>query len=402
MEAHPSSVEPARATPVDRPSNNATQSPHPLVPGAPILGLTGVRFAAAMGVVLCHFGYLAFPGPPILLRLMSGMFNAVGFFFMLSGFILAHTYGERLMRGDTPPGRFYRARLARLYPAYLFALAFSLPDFFVTHAERSWARVAEWSAVKLPMLQTWIPGSSKYVNSWNPPTWSISTELFFYLAFPLVVRPIMRLDTRRTLLLFGIVAFSMSAVALACDLVWVTQDGPDIPLRTFLIMSPLPRLADFCLGIATYRLANEWVSRYQTTATSRWAWPLVGVGLLLLLASGLHVAKSQGLTYLVFGLLLILLASGEGRITAFFSRPSLVQLGEESYALYLVHMPVASYLARIGNRLGHPPASSYPAGLAFVIATIVVSILLARLVHRYVETPGRRLLMGARSRAARV
>ena len=58
--------------------------------------LTGWRFIAAFGVVLCHFSDLLIRHrSEILVRIMVGMANLVGFFFILSGFILAYNYQSR-------------------------------------------------------------------------------------------------------------------------------------------------------------------------------------------------------------------------------------------------------------------------------------------------------------------
>ena len=60
---------------------------------AHFLALDGLRGVAAFAVVLYHLGEVF--GPPIPVNAPL----AVDFFFMLSGFVLAHAYGERLRAG---------------------------------------------------------------------------------------------------------------------------------------------------------------------------------------------------------------------------------------------------------------------------------------------------------------
>jgi len=80
--------------------------------------LDGLRGVAALSVVAAHvyflFGY-AFPSIDL----------AVDFFFALSGFVLAHAYGERL-RGGMGAGRFMLLRLIRLYPLYILGTTIGL------------------------------------------------------------------------------------------------------------------------------------------------------------------------------------------------------------------------------------------------------------------------------------
>jgi peptidoglycan/LPS O-acetylase OafA/YrhL len=80
--------------------------------------LDGLRGVAALAVVVTHALYF-FPPTPM-------AYLAVDFFFMLSGFVLAHAYGERLRQGMTA-GRFMAIRLIRLYPLYALGSALYLP-----------------------------------------------------------------------------------------------------------------------------------------------------------------------------------------------------------------------------------------------------------------------------------
>ncbi len=90
--------------------------------------LNGLRFLAALAVVIFHYaprvgGYARLP--EILKNLIEEGPAAVGFFFILSGFVLAHRHlngGPRVQAAD-----FYWARFARLYPAYLLAFLLFLP-----------------------------------------------------------------------------------------------------------------------------------------------------------------------------------------------------------------------------------------------------------------------------------
>src|SRR5438105_5116432 len=81
--------------------------------------LTSLRFFAAFHVFIFHVqAIVAVFGPAWYQRLASIGYVGVSFFFVLSGFILVYTYeGKPIMARD-----FWRARFARVYPAYAFAL----------------------------------------------------------------------------------------------------------------------------------------------------------------------------------------------------------------------------------------------------------------------------------------
>lgn len=77
--------------------------------------LNGLRGIAATAVASMHFFYYTVPLHPAIVA------PAVDFFFVLSGFVIAHSYGDQLV-GSLSVGRFMLARAIRLYPLYLLGL----------------------------------------------------------------------------------------------------------------------------------------------------------------------------------------------------------------------------------------------------------------------------------------
>jgi Predicted acyltransferases len=74
--------------------------------------LDGLRGVAAMLVVMYHF-----PGffRPVY---VENSYLMVDLFFVMSGFVIASAYEEKLSCGNISPLRFMRLRLIRLYPLY--------------------------------------------------------------------------------------------------------------------------------------------------------------------------------------------------------------------------------------------------------------------------------------------
>ena len=96
------------------PGNTATERKPPLP------GLTGVRTFLALGIMFFHFTP---PHATYVRPVIEAGFTYISFFLLISGFVLAYNYAHR---ADTlKPGKFYAARLSRLYPVYLLSLIVS-------------------------------------------------------------------------------------------------------------------------------------------------------------------------------------------------------------------------------------------------------------------------------------
>ena len=152
-----------------------------------IYPLTSIRFFAAFYVVLVHsvemthHVEIATWGG----RFLRSGYTAVGFFFVLSGYILAHVYlnTERpFIRRD-----FWLSRFARAYPLLLASLFLDWPRDLVArvalHGLRSGILRSFVELIsETLLLQSWYP----IFRGINGPSWSISAEAFFYLLFPFV------------------------------------------------------------------------------------------------------------------------------------------------------------------------------------------------------------------------
>ncbi len=108
-------------------------------------------------------------------------FQGVSFFFVLSGFILTIVY-PTLPKHQIK--QFYLARFARIWPAHIAALIF----FLMLLHNKLPATISQLIILitNITLIQGWIPDIDYYF-SFNAPSWSISTEAFFYLCFPLLI-----------------------------------------------------------------------------------------------------------------------------------------------------------------------------------------------------------------------
>jgi peptidoglycan/LPS O-acetylase OafA/YrhL len=359
--------------------------------------LTGIRFVAAAHVVLYHTASLAgsdaLDALPGAVRGILGTGHAsVGLFFVLSGFILSHTYVEEgehetRLRGTTRS--FLLARLARVYPLFVVGLLLDLPrglEYFASRGAMGVAKAVFSLGLYLTALHAWHPRTA---TTWNAPGWSISDEAFFYALFPFAAPLLSRMASSQARVL-GIAAVvwgaacSVQVAALALATAHLDAEAA----HSLVAYHPLLRAGEFLLGC----LAAGWWRR--ASAAARAVAPTVAFVAALTYAAALAAhSRVPSMVYEgailapVFMVLVVALAdarTGLGHVLA--SRP-MVRLGEASYALYILHMPVRDWYVHVTTRAGIEPSS--PGALAVYLALVLAAALAA---HRYVEEPLRKVI----------
>jgi peptidoglycan/LPS O-acetylase OafA/YrhL len=329
--------------------------------------LTGLRFVLALWVILHH---LSGPGqmldaparalPYVLYALIRGGYLAVTTFFVLSGFVLARTYASTEWTGKSLL-RYGVGRFARVYPVYLLSLAVVAP-FIV--ADRTPGKAPLVAAHGL-LVQGWL---GHIPVNWNTPAWSLSCEIFFYLAFPLAALAIPRTNWRATLLL---------AAAACCltQLLW-RMGVPDE-------IKPVIHLADFLMGIAASR-AYDLIAQSRRVPAGAWLYipgSLMGAALIAfprLLPGAVDLNSAlrplNALLLLGFGL-------GGGMVARALSSKLAVYLGKSSYAMYILHVPILWWYLRWSREAS-----------AAVYIGVVIGV--SALVYRFIEEPANRYLRG--------
>src|SRR5262245_36021055 len=151
--------------------------------------LTALRFLAAAAVLNLHL-VAHMPADPLgwVDQFWWGT-AGVTFFFMLSGFILTYNYHDRFRTLKRRGVRdFYAARFARIWPVHLLAFLLLLP--LCTDGQLllsgGYMKVRWKAAANLTLTQSFIPSEPWHV-AFNSPSWSLSAEWFFYIAFPLLL-----------------------------------------------------------------------------------------------------------------------------------------------------------------------------------------------------------------------
>jgi peptidoglycan/LPS O-acetylase OafA/YrhL len=319
--------------------------------------LTSLRALAALAVFVFHlqmFGVVELPGADL------GSLG-VTFFFALSGFVLAWGSGPTLDRVG-----FLVNRVARIYPAHLAALLLVVPGKLAVGSE---ALGPEIVVPNLLLLQGWVP-DPLVAFGLNGVSWSLSCEMFFYLAFPIVVPLVARWTT---------LARVGAALAVLAAPVGVALSRP--AWDAYLYYLPVARLGEFLLGVALGLAVRE---AAVTVAALRAGLVVTVTVFGTALAAGATSGVLRAAAAPLFVLVICAFARRDvaGRRSVLACRP-LQYLGEISYGFYLVHQTVIVTLVRL----------EVPAVPALVAAT-VGSVLLAVALYHGVERPCRRAIIG--------
>lgn len=345
--------------------------------------LTGLRFVAALLVVFFHIRvstaifYGGF-GPA------RFGFVGVGFFYVLSGFVLTWAAKEQ------PRARFYALRLARIYPVYLFVFL-AVSAYHTLNGEAPSLLAFVTGAF---LVQAWFPDSAVHFGV-EPVFWSLSCEAFFYLMTPFVEPALRRLSSSRRRV---VMAALVGAVVLVATIGWDYSDWR----VWFVYVFPATRFIEFLFGIT---LAHELRARPTGRLTPFRAFAIAAVmyGLLWYAPESFGPAAWM---MVPFGLVILAFARSDlaGR-TTFASTPALQIGGDVSYALYLIHTSIIGVWDTVLDRLGLDAFDATTGGagqLLNITALTVTSLVAATLLYRGLERPSEKRLRARIAATSRV
>ncbi|WP_457310956.1 acyltransferase family protein [Sphingomonas sp. UYAg733] len=331
--------------------------------------LTSMRGIAAWFVVLYHIRLSIAGLPASWVGFFAKGYLAVDFFFLLSGFVIWLSWGEKFRDvGFAAMPGFLHKRIARIWPLHLFMLgcAVGLALLFTATGRLD---EADYPLRELPLhialVQNW--GFTGQL-SWNDPSWSISTELGAYLLFPLLT---LAIDWRRVPS-WAVLAAIMSLIVLLHATMargGAPTLGTDIP-RFGLIRCVI----EFAAGTAICALWVRWKARPGTPATIS---AMIALVIALLWAAGMPETLAVPA---LFAALLLALALTSGIRRNPLDNGALHYLGEISYATYLGHflLFVVFKLALVDDPRAVPPILV----ALFLLLVLGSSVALYHLVER--------------------
>jgi peptidoglycan/LPS O-acetylase OafA/YrhL len=337
----------------------------------------------------------------------------VDFFFVLSGFVITHSYMAKLH--DAPHGAdFVIRRFGRLWPLHAaMLLAFVLLELFklvlvdghVLASDQppfTGRYAADGIATSLLLVQAFVTFDAPIWPVWNDPSWSISTEFYTYLVFAVICLAASRspsADRRR-----GTITGASTFVALA---------AAAIVAATFASMDVVGALSvfrcfyGFFVGHLAYRLWQRGVLGGSLAGRLE----IGAVALVILFVSLAGEGPWTLLAPLVFAAVILVFSQEAGPVSRGMNTATIAALGTWSYSIYLTHsffFRAALDLGRFGgHHLGHKLVDEIPLhgtgaltdvfvlpdrytadllGLAALLGIVAVSAL----TYRVIERPGQR------------
>jgi peptidoglycan/LPS O-acetylase OafA/YrhL len=368
-----------------------------LVSTEQIKALTGLRIVPASFLILLHLK----EHYPSLSRVGESFVfgHAVTFFFVLSGFILTYNYFKLNDRKSI--FLFYVARFARMWPAHFISLILLI--FLVPEVFKLKAALLPAFFCNIFLVHSWIPDWKTFF-SFNSPSWTNSTEVFFYLCFPFLL-----IGLRKRWYFSILVAISslLATIALCNGLHLPESSHISWSMHGLVVIHPLSRLFEFSVGMTTALFFGYWLRRINLSFMS-------ATILEVLACAGIFFASANatewrtvlapfisepgglwlqncGANCLIIASLIAIVACQRGLLSKLFATPVMVLLGELSFALYMLHVVFITY-----QSVNFPHVQTVKSLMSFLLILLVSS----HLMWLVAEKPLRKLILKYGSKLA--
>ncbi len=327
--------------------------------------LTSLRAFAAFGVLAYHLGRQKVWNP---LGIANDGYVGVGFFFVLSGFVLVWAHPAI----DTA-WRFYRRRFARVYPAHFVMLCVAAVVPVAGHRD-----VASGVA-SLSLSQAWLVPDHDLAFGMNSVSWSLSCEAGFYACFPFVLAWLLHSSQATR---WRIAFLWFAATALITVVSAGIHQGEQI-----VAANPILRSSEFTLGVvAALAVKDGWRPKWSLASAA------VVTITIYTIASVTDLPGQLPNTVLAGPFVAVVVAAAASDLSgpsSWLTSRWLIYAGEISFAFYLVHHLV------IVNLISEVDLSG-PVG---AIICLLASLIAAMALHHGVELPMQRRLRGRPLRA---
>ena len=280
-----------------------------------------------MAIVISHFNKDLFLYK---IRFISDIFLranvGVSYFFILSGFIMIVAYHRKEKIGYPD---FYRNRVARIYPLYIVGL---LIYFFTRYSDVSFYK----TFLYLFGIQSWIPGKALILNF---PGWSISVEFLFYLIFPWLYNYLYS-KGNKSIWIIAVLIWIGTQIFSNLYINSPAYKGPHTESHEFSHYFPLWHINEFLIG----NIAGLLFVKNRKEKNYDLAVVVLFIAIILSLIF-IPLNFHNGLMGVFFVPVIYLISCNNGLITKVFGLKPLEFLGEISYAIYIIHIPVL-YIVR--------------------------------------------------------
>lgn len=351
--------------------------------------LDALRGVAAIVVILFHVLEI-YSGGDHVKQLINHGYLAVDFFFMLSGYVMAHAYDDRWDKMTVKA--FFKRRLIRLHPMIIAGMTIGALCFFFQESAM-FPNIAETSFWKMMLVFvigcTLIPiPTSMDIRGWNEmhplngPAWSLFFEYIANILHALILRRLSKIVLGILVAVAGVALIHLAVTSPNGDIIGGWSLEPE-QLKIGFTRLLFPYMAGMLLrravkpgeGKNTFLLSGILLVAVLSV-------PRIG-GYEHLWANGLYDSLSVILLFPV-----IIYLGAIGKITSPLTEKVCTFLGDISYPIYIIHYPIVYvYYAWVDNNK-IPIEKGFPVGLIL----LPVIILLAYALLRFYDLPVRRWL----------
>ncbi|MCG3863212.1 MULTISPECIES: acyltransferase [unclassified Photobacterium] len=321
-------------------------------------GLTALRCYSAFYVVIFHlnrrvpidFGHY-------INKFISNGAVGMSFFFILSGFVMAYNYNSDNLKN------YYIKRFLRIYPAYFFMGVLTLPFLFIMGYENK--TILTSLLIFIVPIQSWFYQS---FGIWNfGGSWSISTELFFYILFPTILTMI----KDKNLIVVLILSYILSSLIIPLSKELSVNINS---VFSVYYATPIYRLPEFVIGVS---LGKLYLSGMR-----------VGKGLFLfsLFIFIYTMTKNNdfymGSNYILIpSIIVVILYLAHVDIGFGFFSKVVIFLGKISFSFYLMQLPLLMLVDYI-----NPVIESNSEKVIFWFVFLLVNTFFSFLSYKYIES----------------
>jgi peptidoglycan/LPS O-acetylase OafA/YrhL len=346
--------------------------------------LDALRGIAAIAVVTLHYKDFFRPFAA------THAYLAVDLFFIMSGVVIENAYAPSFARGMSVL-EFTKIRLIRLYPLYIVALAIATLGAVGSFFGNNKFGFADLQSLATSALASLVfapsPGAASggYLFPLDPAFWSLLFELAVNILYALLWS---RLRSTRTLIL--VMAASGAIVAMAGPYFGGIDFGPGRTDADVIIGFARATFGFLC-GVALFRASADLRAAPERAPT---AVDLVGLLAVIGCVTPLLFQKAGAWNGIVDAAAALLVFPAivwcAMRIELHGPLRGLSSiLGESSYAVYVLHLPVLAVVAAVSARLGDPLVAGAPfSGVAVILALIAA----CRGLDKIYDAPARRWL----------
>lgn len=351
--------------------------------------LDALRGVAAIVVVLFHI-LEVYSGGDHTKQLINHGYLAVDFFFVLSGFVIAHAYDDRW--GKMTLKNFFTRRLIRLHPLIVLGMTIGAVCFYFGESEY-FPKIADTSVWEMLLVMligyTLIPiPPSMDIRGWNEmhplngPAWTLFFEYIANILYALVLRKLPRIALSVLVAIAAIALVHLAVTSPKGDIIggWAL-DATQLRIGFTRLLYP------FLAGMLLRRVVKVDDDKNTFILCSILlivvlSFPRVG-GNTYLWANGLYDALS---VILIFPLIIYWGASGT--VKSDYMDRICTFLGDISYPIYIIHFPIiyVFYAWVTKNEIGMEQ------GVLIGIGILILTLVLSYMSLKFFDEPVRKWL----------